>query len=122
LELERLVATLVRVGKTDLVGKGVSGRCSRIVTDQLGVFGLDNGERQCGRWQEAEKQIPRHTRDDRFRLNGATSCWPISRCDEWDSILGGKARKIEVFAVGRYPSLSQGLLGLVFSRVCRTNP
>jgi len=38
LELERLVATLVSVGKTDRVGKGLSGRCSRIVTDQLGEF------------------------------------------------------------------------------------
>ena len=95
MELERLVATLVRVGKTDLVGKGLSGRCSRIVTDQLGVFGQGNGERQCGRWPGAE----------------TTSCWPISRCDEWDSILGGKARKIGVFAVGRYPSLSLGFVG-----------
>jgi hypothetical protein len=39
LELERLVATLVSVGKTVRVGKGLSGRCSRIVTDHLGVFG-----------------------------------------------------------------------------------
>src|SRR5215471_13492240 len=37
-ELERLVATLLRVGKTAPVGKELWGRCSRIVTDRLGEF------------------------------------------------------------------------------------
>jgi hypothetical protein len=36
--LERLVATAVRVVKTGRTGKGLWGRCSRIVTDELGVF------------------------------------------------------------------------------------
>ena len=38
LGLGRLVATSVRVGKTGQVGKELWDRCSRIVTDQLGVF------------------------------------------------------------------------------------
>src|SRR4029434_10760867 len=36
--LERLVATAVRVVKTGRTGKGLWGRCSRIVTDEWGVF------------------------------------------------------------------------------------
>jgi hypothetical protein len=35
---ERLVATVVRVVKTGLTGKGVGTSCSRIDTDNLGVF------------------------------------------------------------------------------------
>ena len=34
---------MVSVGKTDRRGKGLEGRCSRIVTDQLGVFGQGSG-------------------------------------------------------------------------------
>jgi len=37
-ELERLVATVVRVVKTVRTGKGVGTSCSRIDTDNLGVF------------------------------------------------------------------------------------
>src|SRR5215475_6479937 len=37
-ELDRLVATLLRVGKTAPVGKDLWGRCSRIVTDRLDEF------------------------------------------------------------------------------------
>jgi hypothetical protein len=39
---ERLVATSVRLVKTGRTGKELWGRCSRIVTDQLGVFHRDN--------------------------------------------------------------------------------
>lgn len=35
---ERLVATVVRVVKTGLTGKGVGTSCSRIDTDNLDVF------------------------------------------------------------------------------------
>ena len=38
-ELERLVATVVRVVKTVRTGKGVGTSCSRIDTDNLDVFG-----------------------------------------------------------------------------------
>lgn len=47
---ERLVATVVRVVKTGLTGKGVGTSCSRIDTDNLGVFHrrLGPGERARG--------------------------------------------------------------------------
>ena len=49
---ERLVATVVRVVKTGLTGKGVGTSCSRIDTDNLGVFhsGFGPGERARSRW------------------------------------------------------------------------
>jgi hypothetical protein len=58
LGLERLVATLVSVGKTDRVGKGLSGRCSRIVTDQLDVFGQAKHREAVGPLSGAGKQDP----------------------------------------------------------------
>ena len=44
-ELERLVATSVRVGKTEPMGKELWGRCSRVVTDRLGEFYKGPGSR-----------------------------------------------------------------------------
>src|SRR5262249_7151679 len=41
-EVERFVATLLRVGKTGRVGKELWGRCSRIVTDRLDEFSGDS--------------------------------------------------------------------------------
>ncbi len=60
-ELERLVATVVRVVKTVRTGKGVGTSCSRIDTDNLDVFhsrfaGLANAPERRG--------IPRCARND----------------------------------------------------------
>src|SRR4029077_11311007 len=55
-ELDRLVATVVRVVKTGRTGKGVQASCSRIDTDNLGVF-----SRAVSAWLSlpAEREIPR---------------------------------------------------------------
>jgi len=54
-ELDRLVATVVRVVKTGRTGKWVGTSCSRIDTDNLGVF--DGRLRVSGATEKRE--IPR---------------------------------------------------------------
>ena len=62
-ELERLVATVVRVVKTDLTGKGVGTSCSRIDTDNLGVFW---GAVVSLHGATETREIPRFARNDGF--------------------------------------------------------
>src|ERR1700747_454310 len=50
-ELERLVATVVRVVKTVRTGKGVGTSCSRIDTDNLDVF-----HRRLRAWRTRQKE------------------------------------------------------------------
>src|SRR5262250_1953989 len=78
-ELERFVATLLRVGKTGRVGKDLRGRCSRIVTDRLGEF---RGEKATA---------GDRTEDGEGGRGGGSQPAP-------GSILSEKARKIGVFA------------------------
>ena len=85
-ELGRLVATLLRVGKTTHVGKGLGGRCSRTVTDQLDEFA-----RFLGSWASGPN-------DEKSRSLAALGMTDLLR---WDSILQGNAGKMDRFAAGR---------------------